>query len=96
MKSFSIPLFAVSAVVGLASAATSASSCYYPDGSLAPTSDKACNTTTSGHSGCCTAPCMSSGLCFDNGLVSRGSCTDSTWKDPACPQYCQDCKFSFH
>ncbi|CZR54566.1 uncharacterized protein PAC_04450 [Phialocephala subalpina] len=33
---------------------------------------------------------MSSGLCFDNGLISRGSCTDPTWKDPACAQYCVD------
>jgi hypothetical protein len=67
-------------------------SCYYPDGTLSP--DPPCNTTTTGHSACCTALCMSSGLCFDNGLMSRGGCTDPTWKDSACPQYCTDCKLS--
>ncbi|PVH72502.1 hypothetical protein DL98DRAFT_660028 [Cadophora sp. DSE1049] len=76
----------------LTHAATSSSSCYYPSGVLAPSNDVPCNTNTDGHSACCSegVACLSSGLCFDNGLISRGSCTDQDYADEACASACTD------
>ncbi|KAH7308355.1 hypothetical protein BKA65DRAFT_559835 [Rhexocercosporidium sp. MPI-PUGE-AT-0058] len=72
------------------SLATSSSSCYYPSGALAP--DVPCDTSTTGHSACCGkgVECLSSGLCFDEGVISRGSCTDLDFADGACAEYCTD------
>jgi len=39
---------------------------------------------------------MSSGLCFNKGLITRGSCTDATWKDNNCAKSCLDCTSAFH
>ncbi|KAF8861957.1 hypothetical protein BDZ45DRAFT_799601 [Acephala macrosclerotiorum] len=87
MKTVVFALLRLSSSITTVSAAVR--SCYYPDGTTL-SQDTPCNTTTTGHSACCTAPCMSSGLCFDNGLLSRGSYADQTWKDPACAPYCVD------
>ncbi|KAH6718630.1 hypothetical protein BKA61DRAFT_652360 [Leptodontidium sp. MPI-SDFR-AT-0119] len=53
-------------------AASASSSCYYPRGVLAL--DVPCDTSTSGHSAGCGkgASCLSSGLCFNEGVISRG------------------------
>ncbi|KAG4433142.1 hypothetical protein IFR05_011384 [Cadophora sp. M221] len=71
-------------------AASASSSCYYPSGILAP--DVPCDTSTTGHSACCGkgASCLSSGLCFNEGVISRGSCTDSDFVDGKCAEYCRD------
>jgi type II secretory pathway pseudopilin PulG len=68
--------------------------CYLPNGSLDPSS-YACNATaalTGGASACCLGNdlCYKSGTCFQgwSGVTYRQSCTDQSWKDPACPQYC--------
>lgn len=83
-------------LLGFATLATSTATCYYPDGKVS--GSVPCNSTTTGYSSCCASGhlCMSSGLCFTRGLISRGSCTDPTWKDPACAQYCLDCTFAAH
>jgi hypothetical protein len=82
-------LFIPLSLISLLLPVSAAQSCYYPNATLS--TDTPCNTTKTGHSACCTAQCMTSGLCFDNGLISRGSCTDPDWKDSSCPQYCTDC-----
>lgn len=55
-----------------------------------------CNQTAvdnGGHSACC-APgdrCLTNGLCTNDpggNVYWRDGCTDRTWKDPACPNYC--------
>ncbi|KAM0801885.1 hypothetical protein BDR22DRAFT_845558 [Usnea florida] len=72
--------------------------CYYPDGSMA-NSDTPCNSaaTISTFSACCDQ----SDICLDNGLclmqhisprISRGSCTDPSWRSPECAQFCSDGK----
>ncbi|ORY01837.1 hypothetical protein BCR34DRAFT_90749 [Clohesyomyces aquaticus] len=77
--------------------------CYFPDGTDTVSSGGnyfPCNQTalTVGkHTSCC-AP---GDICFTNGLCKadtkdqynwnwRVGCTDKTWKDPACPNYCRD------
>ncbi|KAL1645547.1 hypothetical protein SLS58_003858 [Diplodia intermedia] len=64
-------------------------SCYYPDQS---TSDDTPCDSTAEYSACCGsgATCMANGLCLSDGLFSRGSCTDQTWKSDACAQQCQE------
>src|SRR5689334_22722268 len=74
--------------------------CYYPDGSI-PTDIiyTACNSGP-GHSGCCDSyyrdVCQDNGLCFygssSTNNTYRATCTDRTWKDPACPNICLDGK----
>lgn len=72
--------------------AATAAQCYYPDGS--ESTDVACNATaaaaTGGYSACCSSSsyCMDNGLCLDTGILKRMSCTDKTFKDKTCPQYC--------
>lgn len=63
--------------------------CYYPDGTEAP--DTPCNSTAE-QSACCgsSAYCLANGLCLGDGGTSRGSCTDESWEDDSCPQYCRD------
>ncbi|KAI1127223.1 hypothetical protein F5Y10DRAFT_198389 [Nemania abortiva] len=77
--------------------------CYYLDGSRAAPDDiQACNLNATGggvHSACCKIQnqdaCLSTGLCLNtmarewsHFLWSTG-CTDPTFQDPACPQYCR-------
>lgn len=73
--------------------------CWYPDGSTV-TTDVPCNTTAAANgdaTACCGAEalCMANGLCYDWGILSRGSCTDSSWGE-GCAQYCTTrmCLFS--
>lgn len=65
--------------------------CYYPNGEKAE-GDSPCNPDTDA-SFCCgsssDSSCLNNLLCQDGkGRVIRGSCTDQSWTDPACPQYC--------
>ncbi|KAI0468270.1 hypothetical protein F4859DRAFT_491027 [Xylaria cf. heliscus] len=73
-----------------------ASKCYYPDGSAA-TGDSPCNPNAD-VSACCgsssDSTCLNNNLCEDGkGRVIRGSCSDQSWSDPACPRYCLSFKF---
>lgn len=83
-------------LLGFATLATSTATCYYPNGKIS--GSVPCNSTTTGYSSCCASDhlCMSSGLCLNRGLISTGSCTDPTWKDASCAQYCLDCTFAVH
>ena len=65
--------------------------CYYPDGSEAE-GDSPCDPDAD-VSFCCRSSsdssCLNNLLCQDGtGRVIRGSCSDQSWSDPACPQYC--------
>lgn len=64
--------------------------CYFPDGSVHKLGTP-CR-PAAGDGACCesTHACLSNGLCFDtqNNHVARLSCTDSTWSNSACPNYC--------
>jgi len=64
------------------------STCYFPDGSIA--SDTPCTNSTA--SACCAADayCLDNGLCITAMILSRGSCTDQTWKASECASYCQN------
>jgi hypothetical protein len=64
-----------------------AQQCYYPDQS--PINATACFPGVDG-SACCPegAYCLSSGLCFFNGQISRVGCTDKTFASENCPRYC--------
>lgn len=71
-------------------------SCYYPDGYTIAPLHIPCNSSAVGTpksaTACCrdypNAYCVSNGLCYDEGVLSRGSCTDKTWKSPSCAQEC--------
>jgi hypothetical protein len=73
----------------------SAATCYNPDGTARSNPQggyQPCQ-TGSGHSMCCnlqTDQCLPSGLCVTTGFAPlwRESCTDPTWKDPACLNLC--------
>ncbi|KAF2442784.1 hypothetical protein P171DRAFT_486764 [Karstenula rhodostoma CBS 690.94] len=81
-----------------------AAECYANNGSLY-TNSKAiyvpCNITAienGEHSSCCAIGdlCMTNGLCMEQANEAKGAnhywrngCTDKTWKDPACPNYCR-------
>ncbi|KAI0505612.1 hypothetical protein F5B22DRAFT_627124 [Xylaria bambusicola] len=65
--------------------------CYYPNGEKAD-GDSPCNPDADA-SFCCGSSsdnsCLNNLLCQDGiGRVIRGSCTDQSWTDPACPKYC--------
>ena len=74
--------------------------CYFPDGSKA-TSDTPCQESSSasdGASACCNSAdaCLESHLCLEQSggpVISRGSCTDQTWRSQECSQYCADGKY---
>ncbi|KAI2604678.1 hypothetical protein GGR54DRAFT_621530 [Hypoxylon sp. NC1633] len=80
-----------------------AATCYHLDGTNAGPSNSACNTsatsTEGSHSACCNSDnsdaCLSTGLCLNtlstqqSHLLWATGCTDSTFRDPNCPQYCQ-------
>lgn len=84
--------------------------CFAPDGVTIADNETyvPCNklgiTQQGVHSSCCRldgAPddrdlCASTGLCINNGVVSRGYCTDQTWKSPACVNVCTEPKVSPH
>ncbi|ETS73577.1 hypothetical protein PFICI_14523 [Pestalotiopsis fici W106-1] len=75
--------------------------CFYASGGSASTDGQTyipCNTTAveqGGHSACC----ASGDMCFTNGLCKAGegqwnwnwrvACTDPTFQDPSCPNYCR-------
>ena len=72
--------------------------CYFPSGSIS-TLDTPCHSPSIG--GGASACCASSDICLNNtlclgqtgsALISRGTCTDRTWQNPECPQYCADGK----
>lgn len=72
--------------------------CYFPDGSVSPR-DTPCHSPSigDGASACCASSdiCLSNALCLGQtgaALISRGTCTDKTWQNPECPQYCSDGK----
>ncbi|KAI8957500.1 hypothetical protein F5Y11DRAFT_360786 [Daldinia sp. FL1419] len=76
--------------------------CYHLDGSNAGPSNALCNPNATGvegsHSACCSEKngdaCLSTGLCLNtiarqqSHLLWSTACTDPTFKDPSCPQYC--------
>jgi len=66
------------------------STCFFPNRDVHDLG-KPCDPDAS-NSACCEAThtCLSNGLCFDTHFnhVIRGSCTDSSWDDASCPQYC--------
>ena len=84
-------------VIILASLRVSAQ-CYNPDGSQASSQYQPCNPDRP--SMCCALnrtsavvnSCRSDNLCADadNNSLWRESCTDPTWKDPACIQLCAE------
>lgn len=69
-----------------------AADCYFPNGLLNELYQP-CN-RSSAHSMCCGTRgldrCRNDGLCFDapNNDMWRGSCSDPTWKSPACIKLC--------
>ena len=74
--------------------------CYYPSGQVYTGGDSGpCNNTSGVQSMCCrlrntTTPdyCNKDALCipYTNDFPWRGTCTDPTWKDPACIHLCMD------
>lgn len=73
-----------------ASPVQSTQKCYYLDGHTLSTVDTPCDSSTR-VSACCgpDSICLDNGLCFDAGVYSRGSCTDSGWSEP-CNKVCAD------
>ena len=67
--------------------------CYYPD-KLTVSDDTPCDGNAE-VSACCPSDsyCMSNGLCFKSGIVSRGSCTDQDWSSGECTSYCRTSKY---
>lgn len=81
-----------------------ATECYANNGSLYSNTAATyvpCDPTaveSGGHSSCCAIGdlCMSNGLCMEASNEPKGlnhywrnGCTDKTWKDPACPNFCR-------
>ncbi|KAI5918689.1 hypothetical protein F4810DRAFT_715289 [Camillea tinctor] len=76
--------------------------CYHLDGSSGGTTNTLCNPNATGtegsHSACCNVDnadaCLSTGLCLNTAARQQShilwatGCTDATFQDPACPQYC--------
>lgn len=89
MFSSSLP-FLITAL-SLVGRATS-QSCWFPDGVTQAQSDVACDSNAE-TSACCgpNSFCLSNGLCYIDGAVSRGSCTDKNW-GPGCSEFCADGK----
>ncbi|KAM3424555.1 hypothetical protein BST61_g6551 [Cercospora zeina] len=77
------------AVLFILIAGSVAQNCYFPDGSLS--NHKSCSADGT-PSPCCAsnAFCLDNGLCFVEGVVTRGSCTDQAWQSGACPGYCKE------
>ena len=88
-----MPLFTRRALLPAATlfiAITNAQTCYYPDGKSIAT-DIPCDPNAPASS-CCGKDsfCLTDGLCYGGGIVTRGSCTDKTWNSAACAAYCTD------
>ncbi|KAM0805009.1 hypothetical protein BDR22DRAFT_885099 [Usnea florida] len=75
---------------------TNASTCFFPDGTVAPRDTPCHDPFLRGGASAC---CAESDVCLDNNLclaqsgpeiITRGSCTDWRWLSPECPQYCPD------
>jgi hypothetical protein len=96
LNSFSLALLAIQLT---APRACHAAQCYRPDGSTTDTDYQPCY-QSAGHSMCCATnrtnayvnKCRPDNLCWqvDGGVIWRESCTDPTWKDPACLQLCTE------
>jgi len=80
--------------------------CYHPDGTSAHVDYKPCNTNgnvsmcchlgVSNNNGDACGSGPTYGLCGITGpQLWRESCTDPTWKDPACLKFCLDDKGKF-
>lgn len=85
------------AIVGLWLGLISAT-CYAPDGNVSP-NDSPClpDQVEEGGAGfCCSTgyACLSNRMCMKTSLVKplhtfyRATCTDKTWNDPNCPNFC--------
>ena len=75
---------------------TNGSTCFFPDGTVAPRDTPCHDPLLSGGASAC---CAGSDVCLDNNLclaqsgpeiITRGSCTDWKWLSSECPQYCPD------
>src|SRR3954467_8039917 len=83
-----VPLFTL--ILSHLDASLAFTQCYYPDGSI-PTDYVWEPCTGSQYSSCCIPSegdiCQDNGLCYfpPLGNLFRGTCTDRTWNDPACP-----------
>ncbi|OTA64128.1 hypothetical protein K449DRAFT_23981 [Hypoxylon sp. EC38] len=85
-----------------------AATCYGLDGVKASSANTLCNPNATGtegsHSACCNVDngdaCLSSGLCLNSlsrqqsHLLWATACTDPTFRDPSCPQYCHGLRFT--
>lgn len=95
-----LPLSNIGLLLSLLSCVLGA--CYTPDGDLRGVDGEGgaylpCN-SNGGHSMCCALgrkgkyknTCRPDGLCdeADSGWIFRESCTDPTWRDPACIKLC--------
>lgn len=73
------------------------STCYFPNGTIS-TDTFPCN--TDGHaSACCPADsaCLDSPLCWTSWQeLTRGTCSDSSWSDSACPAFCETGTCTWH
>lgn len=98
----SLIVLSLSASVHLSLASTSG--CYFPNGNASSSDWSACVASDS-NSACCHVSdlCLSNGYCFSQAASSasgtfanrlyRGGCTDKSWRDSSCPQYCADSKY---
>ena len=94
MRTTTIAIVLSSVSTALAAAATTPTpqQCYFPDGT--ESTHTPCNATQAaakgGFSACCSdsSYCMDNGLCLEAGILTRMSCTDKTFTDKTCPQYC--------
>ncbi|CAD6446780.1 298399c0-4dc1-4dcd-b639-38ec0fc36529 [Sclerotinia trifoliorum] len=82
-------LFSVSSSLLSVAQYSARAPCYFPDSSIAE-NFTSCSST--GNGDCCLQSdiCTNWGDCVsqENGYRYRGACTDSTWEDPSCPDYC--------
>lgn len=78
--------------------AGSSVTCWFPDGQTSTVDHVACDDSAGNNlengAACCQNGtndyCLGNGLCSRYGTVYRGSCTDKTWRSPACSQMCLD------
>ncbi len=89
MISFTRSSSAVALLSLLCRITDAASSCYFPNGDVA-SNYVPCSPTGDGD--CCASGdfCTQWGFCISNskGYHYRGACTDSSWFNPSCPDYC--------
>ena len=95
---YALILIAISVCFSMKATTINAQTCYFPDGSISPR-DTPCRALSYGQASPC---CAATDICLDNNyclaqsgseVITRGSCTDSTWRRAECPQYCQDGQF---